>query len=105
MQAPREWHGVKQAEVTPGAVARRVSCPLHWIFRTEVTSIVRTLLRLLLWIAAVIVIIFAMGIWWFVYRPLPNAALVDNFTDALKSDELASMILADNPARLYEFGD
>ena len=36
------------------------------------TSIVRALLRLLLWIAAVIVIIFAMGIWWFVYRPLPK---------------------------------
>ena len=32
----------------------------------------RALLRLLLWIAAVIVIIFAMGIWWFVYRPLPK---------------------------------
>jgi predicted TIM-barrel fold metal-dependent hydrolase len=40
-----------------------------------------------------------------VYRPLSYATLVDNFTGALKSDELASMILADNPARLYEFGD
>jgi penicillin amidase len=33
---------------------------------------VRTLLRLLLWIAAVIVVVFATGIWWFVYRPLPK---------------------------------
>jgi predicted TIM-barrel fold metal-dependent hydrolase len=40
-----------------------------------------------------------------VYRPLSYAALVDEFTGALKSDGLASMILADNPARLYEFGD
>lgn len=48
------------------------SRPLHWIFRTEVTSVVRTLLRLLLWIAAVIVVVFATGIWWFVYRPLPK---------------------------------
>ena len=46
--------------------------PLHWIFRAEVTCIVRTVLRLLLWIAAVILIIFATGIWWFVYRPLPK---------------------------------
>ena len=40
-----------------------------------------------------------------VYRPLSYATLLDNFTGALNSDELASMILADNPARLYEFGD
>jgi predicted TIM-barrel fold metal-dependent hydrolase len=40
-----------------------------------------------------------------VYRPLPYAALVDDFTGALKSDELARMILSDNPARLYEFGE
>jgi predicted TIM-barrel fold metal-dependent hydrolase len=40
-----------------------------------------------------------------VYRPLPYATLVDDFTGALQSDELASMILADNPARLYEFAD
>jgi predicted TIM-barrel fold metal-dependent hydrolase len=40
-----------------------------------------------------------------IYRPLSYATLVDDFTGALKSDELVSMILADNPARLYEFGD
>jgi predicted TIM-barrel fold metal-dependent hydrolase len=40
-----------------------------------------------------------------VYRPLSYATLVDDFTGALKSDELTEMILADNPARLYEFGD
>jgi predicted TIM-barrel fold metal-dependent hydrolase len=40
-----------------------------------------------------------------VYRPLSYAALIDNFTGALASDELTRMILADNPARLYEFGD
>ena len=40
-----------------------------------------------------------------VYRPLSYATLVDNFTGALGSDELTQMILADNPARLYEFGD
>jgi predicted TIM-barrel fold metal-dependent hydrolase len=40
-----------------------------------------------------------------VYRPLPYVGLLDNFTGALASDELASMILADNPARLYEFAD
>jgi predicted TIM-barrel fold metal-dependent hydrolase len=39
------------------------------------------------------------------YRPLSYPTLVDNFTGGLKSDELAEMILADNPARLYEFGD
>jgi predicted TIM-barrel fold metal-dependent hydrolase len=40
-----------------------------------------------------------------VYRPLAYATLIDDFTGALKSDGLAQMILADNPARLYEFGD
>src|SRR5262249_46257709 len=40
-----------------------------------------------------------------VYRPLPYATLVDGFIGALKSDELAQMIFADNPARLYEFGE
>jgi len=40
-----------------------------------------------------------------VYRPLPYARLVDDFTSALKSDALASMIFAENPARLYEFRD
>jgi predicted TIM-barrel fold metal-dependent hydrolase len=40
-----------------------------------------------------------------VYRPLSYATLVDDFTGALASDVLAQMILADNPARLYEFGD
>jgi predicted TIM-barrel fold metal-dependent hydrolase len=40
-----------------------------------------------------------------VYRPLSYATLVDNFTGALQSDELAEMILADNPSRLYEFGE
>jgi predicted TIM-barrel fold metal-dependent hydrolase len=39
-----------------------------------------------------------------VYRPLSYATLVDDFTRTLKSDELAQMILADNPARLYDFG-
>jgi penicillin amidase len=64
--------GVEEEEVMPSAVARCAPCPLHWIFRTEVTSIVRTVLRLLPWIAAVILIVFAIGIWWFVYRPLPR---------------------------------
>ena len=40
-----------------------------------------------------------------IYRPLSYATLVDDFTGALQSDALAQMILADNPARLYEFGD
>ena len=34
--------------------------------------LVRTVLRLLLWIAAVVVIVVATAIWWFVYRPLPQ---------------------------------
>jgi predicted TIM-barrel fold metal-dependent hydrolase len=40
-----------------------------------------------------------------VYRPLSYATLVDEFTGALKPDGLGEMILVDNPARLYEFGD
>ncbi len=32
----------------------------------------RTVLRLLLWITAIVVVIVATGIWWFVYRPLPQ---------------------------------
>jgi predicted TIM-barrel fold metal-dependent hydrolase len=40
-----------------------------------------------------------------VYRPLSYQTLVDNFTGALKSDELVEMILVENPARLYEFGE
>jgi penicillin G amidase len=32
---------------------------------------VRTVLRLLLWIASIVVVIVATAIWWFVYRPLP----------------------------------
>jgi predicted TIM-barrel fold metal-dependent hydrolase len=40
-----------------------------------------------------------------VYRPLSYATLVDEFTDALKSNGLGEMIFVDNPARLYEFGD
>jgi predicted TIM-barrel fold metal-dependent hydrolase len=40
-----------------------------------------------------------------IYRPLSYATLVDDFAGALKSDELTQMILADNPERLYEFGD
>ena len=40
-----------------------------------------------------------------IYRPLSYATLVDDFIAALPSDALAQMILADNPARLYEFGD
>jgi penicillin G amidase len=33
---------------------------------------VRTVLRLLLWIAGIVVVIVATAIWWFVYRPLPE---------------------------------
>jgi penicillin G amidase len=33
---------------------------------------VRTILRLLLWIAGILVVIVATAIWWFVYRPLPK---------------------------------
>jgi penicillin G amidase len=33
---------------------------------------VRTVLRLLLWIAGVVAVIVATAIWWFVYRPLPQ---------------------------------
>ena len=32
----------------------------------------RTILRLLLWIAGVVVVIVATAIWWYVYRPLPQ---------------------------------
>ena len=32
----------------------------------------RTVLRLLLWIAGIVVVIVATAIWWFVYRPLPQ---------------------------------
>jgi penicillin G amidase len=33
---------------------------------------VRTILRLLLWIAGIVVVIVAAAIWWYVYRPLPQ---------------------------------
>jgi len=33
---------------------------------------VRTILRLLLWVAGIVVVIIATAIWWFVYRPLPR---------------------------------
>jgi penicillin G amidase len=33
---------------------------------------VRTVVRLLLWIAGIVVVIVATAIWWFVYRPLPQ---------------------------------
>jgi penicillin amidase len=33
---------------------------------------VRTVLRLLLWIAAIVVILVGSGVWWYVYRPLPQ---------------------------------
>jgi penicillin G amidase len=32
----------------------------------------RTLLRLILWIAAILVVVVGVAIWWFVYRPLPQ---------------------------------
>ena len=32
----------------------------------------RTVLRLLLWIAAIVVLVVGSAIWWFVYRPLPR---------------------------------
>lgn len=34
--------------------------------------LVRTLLRLLLWIAAIVVVLAGTVVWWFVYRPLPQ---------------------------------
>jgi predicted TIM-barrel fold metal-dependent hydrolase len=40
-----------------------------------------------------------------VYRPLAYATLVDDFIGALGSDALSDMIMSDNPARLYGFGD
>jgi predicted TIM-barrel fold metal-dependent hydrolase len=40
-----------------------------------------------------------------VYRPLPYNIVVDDFIDALGSDELSEMIMSDNPTRLYGFGD
>jgi penicillin G amidase len=33
---------------------------------------VRTILRLLLWIAGIVAVLVATAIWWFVYRPLPQ---------------------------------
>jgi penicillin G amidase len=34
--------------------------------------LLRTVFRLLLWIASIVVVIVATAIWWFVYRPLPQ---------------------------------
>jgi predicted TIM-barrel fold metal-dependent hydrolase len=39
------------------------------------------------------------------YRPLPYRTVVDDFTRALGSETLMQMIMIDNPARLYGFGD
>ena len=46
--------------------------PLHWIFSLEVETDLRTVLRLLLWIFALLLVAFAATVWWFVYRPLPQ---------------------------------
>jgi D-galactarolactone isomerase len=40
-----------------------------------------------------------------VYRPLPYQTVADDFIGALGSDELAQMIMSDNPTRLYGFED
>jgi predicted TIM-barrel fold metal-dependent hydrolase len=40
-----------------------------------------------------------------VYRPLRYQTVVDDFTRALGSGTLTEMIMTDNPARLYRFGN
>jgi penicillin G amidase len=50
-----------------------LECPLDWNFRVEeAESPLRTLLRLILWTAAIAVILVGTAIWWYVYRPLPQ---------------------------------
>src|ERR1700739_796858 len=46
--------------------------PLDWKFPHKADLPVRMLFRLLLWIAAIVVLAVAVSIWWFVYRPLPQ---------------------------------
>jgi penicillin amidase len=47
--------------------------PLDWNFHElEVKSPLRTVLRLVLWTAAIVVILLGTAVWWYVYRPLPQ---------------------------------
>jgi penicillin G amidase len=61
-----------------GSTAKRRSCagaagPLDWDFREEEAEyLLRTVLRLILWIAAIAVVLAGTAIWWYVYRPLPQ---------------------------------
>jgi penicillin G amidase len=46
---------------------------LDWNFRgAEAESPLRAILRLILWTAAIAVILLGTAIWWYVYRPLPQ---------------------------------
>lgn len=55
-----------------GQVARVGLVHYTSLIGKEVRSNVRTALRLLLWIFALVVVGFATTIWWLVYRPLPQ---------------------------------
>jgi penicillin G amidase len=47
--------------------------PLDWNFHgDEVGFLLRTVLRLILWIAAILFVAVGTAVWWFVYRPLPK---------------------------------
>jgi penicillin amidase len=72
----REKHGGERSWIVRGietgsrlrgwAGSTRLGFPEGELF------LVRTILRLLLWIAGVVVVIVATAIWWYVYRPLPQ---------------------------------
>ena len=57
----------------PGECCAAQPGPLDWNFHeTEVEPLLRTVLRLILWTAAIAVVLLGSAIWWYVYRPLPQ---------------------------------
>src|SRR6266705_4403379 len=50
----------------------REGAPLHSIFANRVGLTLRTILRILFWVVAIVVVITGSVAWWFIYRPLPQ---------------------------------
>src|SRR5229473_6188854 len=50
----------------------REGAPLHSIFANRVGLTLRTILRILFWVVAIVVVITGSVVWWFIYRPLPQ---------------------------------
>src|SRR5207248_2592457 len=55
-----------------GCVRLGRSSKLGYGTKSDAGERLRSLLRLLYWLAALVVAVIAAGIWWYVYRPLPT---------------------------------